>query len=68
MFIKLVVFNSNGHFKTSQKKKKGFKKKQDNFFKKIDAESMLNILSVGKKRNDSSSLILIFVKHCGSQN
>ena len=34
--------------------------------KKVDTESMFNIWIVANKRNDSSNLIFIFVKHCGS--
>ena len=36
------------------------------FLKKVDTESMFNIWIVAKKRNDSSNLIFIFVKPCGS--
>ena len=47
--------------KFQKKKKKDFFKTWDNFFKKVDIESMLNIWSVASKRNESNSLILIFV-------
>ena len=52
--------------KNKQKNKKLFSLNGIIFFKKVDTESMFNIWIVAKKRNDSSNLIFIFVKPCGS--
>ena len=41
--------------------------KWDNFLKEVETESVLYTCCVANKRSIFSSLILIFVKHCGCQ-
>ena len=63
VILVLMAFDRNGYFQIS--KNMEFFIKWDNFLKKVDTESVLYTCHVVNKGSIFSSLILVFVKHCG---